>query len=95
MKFEYSDNKGERVWGASSHAIDRFMEKNKFIQPGDYRNAIVTMLKMMNKASLLTYDTDKNSDVYYYGSWIFICKDSTIVTVYPKKGSRWERYIND
>lgn len=89
MKFEVTKNKGERVWGASSHAIKRFIEKNKFLDKNDYRQAVYSLLKMMNKAVFVTYDSEQYSDIYTYGSWVFVCKESTIVTVYEKKGCRW------
>jgi hypothetical protein len=93
VNFEISENKGERIWGASSHAIEQFISRNKFLNKNDYRASVVTMLKMMNKATLLTYDLEQNSDIYVYGSWIFVCKESTIVTVYEKKNSKWEHMI--
>lgn len=93
MQFEITENKGERVWGASTHAVNRFIDKNKFLQEDDYKTALYSMLKMMNKAILVTFDLEQNSDIYTYGSWIFVCKESTIVTIYPRKKSKWEHLI--
>jgi hypothetical protein len=93
MKFEYSENKGERQWGASVHAVKQFIERNRFFTEENYRYAHETIIEMINKATLVTYDMEQNSDIYYYGSWIFVCKDSTIVTIYERKGSKWEHLI--
>lgn len=93
MNFEIAGNKGERYWGASSHAIEMFIERNRFLTEDDWRDATITLLKMMNNATYLCRDLDQDSDVYASESWILICKDSTIVTVYPKKDSKWRRFI--
>lgn len=91
--FEEREGKGERIWGATTHAIERFIEKNKFIEEGDFRTAIRTMLKMVDKATYITFDEEQHSHILYYGAWIFVTKESSIITVYPRKGSRWERLI--
>jgi hypothetical protein len=93
MQLEISEKKGERIWGCSTHVVDRFIQKNRFLKNSDYRTALFTLLKMMNKATLVCYDLDQDSDIYTYGSWIMVCKESTIVTVYPKKGSKWAHLI--
>lgn len=94
MKFEVSPNKGERIWGCSKHAVEQFLERNRFLQKDDYKTALYTILKMMNKAIFVTYDLEQNSDIYTYGSWIFVCKESTVVTVYQRKGCKWEHLIS-
>jgi hypothetical protein len=95
MRFEVGNNKGERIWHCSTHVLDQFRTRNKFLKTALNREVRRTLLNMMNKAVLVTYDLEQNSDIYNYGSWIFVCKESTIVTVYEKKGSRWEDYIHD
>jgi hypothetical protein len=87
MNFEVSDNKGSRVWGCSKHAIEQFLERDKFCK--GYREAIVTMLKMIEKANFVTYDLQQGSDIYHYKNWVFVCKESTVVTIYPAKTSKW------
>ena len=85
MNFKITENKGERIWGASKHSISQFIERNRFLTDNDYREALFTLLNMMEKATFVCFDLKQNSDVYTYGSWVFICKESTIVTVYTKK----------
>jgi hypothetical protein len=93
MNLQVSDNKGERVWGCSKHAIEQFLERDKFVKT--YRQAIMTMLKMIDKAVFITYDLQQGSDIYYHKNWVFVCKESTIVTIYQKQGCKWEHLIND
>jgi len=93
MNFEISENKGERVWGASKHAIERFLEKDKFCK--DYRQAIITILKMVSKSNYVCFDFEQGSHIYHYKAWVFVCKESTVVTVYPSKGSKWEHLLNN
>lgn len=91
---EKPDNFGTRIWGCSKHSIEQFIERNKFLGENDYRLAIITMLKMMNKAVFLCYEErDIFAEIYTYGSWIFVTKESTIVTVYEKKGSKFEKFL--
>lgn len=94
MKLEVNQDKGQRIWGASRHAISRFIEKNKFIEEGDYRTAIKQILKMMNEAVFVTYDLENNSEIFVNGSWIFVCNSCTVITVYKKKNCKWEHLIN-
>jgi hypothetical protein len=94
MKLEVSQNKGERIWGCSKHAIEQFLERNRFLSKDDYKIALYTILKMMNKAIFVTFDLEQNSDIYTYGSWVFVCKESTVVTVYQRKGCKWEHLIS-
>lgn len=91
MNLELSENKGTRVWGCSKHSIEQFLERDKFCK--DYRQAIVTILKMIDKATFICFDLEQNSDIYFYKSWVFVCKESTVVTIYPKKGCKWSKLI--
>lgn len=95
MRLEIAENHGLKVWGASKHAIEQFIDRNKFLGQQDFKQAIITMLKMMNKAVFLCYDEKYNmAEIYNYGNWIFCTKESTIVTIYQKKGSIYEHLIN-
>ena len=90
-KFDMAVMYGQKMWGASTHAITRFIERNRFMKEGDYKHAISVMLDMMSKAVFLCYENrGKMAEIYNYKNWIFITKDSTIVTVYEKKGSIYE-----
>lgn len=92
MRFDETFNKGEKTWGCSYHSITQFIDRNKFVQ--DHKEAIMTLLKMMNNAIFLCYDKrDKIAEIYTNGNWIFVTKESTIVTVYEKRGSIYEHLI--
>lgn len=92
MQLEISENKGERKWGCSKHSIEQFMLRNKFCK--DYKTAIITILKMIDKATFVCYDFQQSSDIFTYKNWVFVCKESTVVTIYPRKGCKWEHLIN-
>jgi hypothetical protein len=94
MRFELSINQGEKVWGCSTHAIEQFIERNKFLTKSDFNHAMDTLVTMMRKAVFICYEArDKVAEIYTYGKWVFIAKESTIVTVYEKKGSKYEKRI--
>lgn len=91
MRFE--KNIQLRDWRTSYHVIERFIEKNKFLDNSNWGKACREVIKMMDEAILITYDYDTMADIYSYKSWILVCQESTIVTIYPKKGSRWESFV--
>ncbi|HLO11502.1 MAG TPA: hypothetical protein VK190_04535 [Pseudoneobacillus sp.] len=95
MRLEVMDGKGKRYWGASKHAVEMFIDRDKFSTEDNWKGAMISLLKMMNKATFVCYEErDIMAEIYTYKNWIFVTKESTIVTVYEKKGSKYERKIS-
>jgi hypothetical protein len=79
-----------KVWGCSYHVVKQFVERNKFINT--YNEAMEEILKMMEKATFVCYEKrDKMAEIWTSGKWIIITKESAIVTIYKKKGSKFEK----
>lgn len=93
-RFMEPEKLGSTVWECSTHAICQFIERNKFLSHDDWEAATSMILDMIEKAIFIAHETrDRIAEVWVYGQWIFVTKESTVVTAYPKKGSKFEKLI--
>lgn len=77
------------VYGASQHAVERFMERANASDP---QAAYETIIKMARAA--LPYD--RKSNKWYSCGWVFVLKNKCVLTCYRQTTKTgWKKFKRD
>lgn len=100
VTLEQSINKGAVYFEFTKHAVERFKERCNFVRTN--AEAFPILENMIEKAIYIKSEwyLDKENaiqvlqDVFHYKNWIFIVKESVVITIFESKESRYTHLIN-